>query len=156
MTNYFHILRAGHFSYFLEKYGNLYLVSQRGWENANSRWKRTFHNNTQKGGRCGGSSKAGPVMYTMARPMLWRYGYLDGLFEKLGHTSTMDVSDGEIKRIPVLNSGTDALTECFANGILKLGDAAMLHGDTSSGSMLDVITDLEEDVVGLGGYKAHA
>ena len=26
MTNYFHILRAGHFSYFLEKYGNLYLL----------------------------------------------------------------------------------------------------------------------------------
>ena len=88
--------------------------------------------------------------------MLWRYGYPDGLFEKLGYTSTMDVSYGEIKRIPVLNSGTDALTECFANGILKLGDAAMLYGDTSSGSMLDVITDLEEDVVGLGGHEAHA
>eukprot|EP00585_Thalassiosira_rotula_P024242 CAMPEP_0196252804 /NCGR_PEP_ID=MMETSP0913-20130531/50446_1 /TAXON_ID=49265 /ORGANISM="Thalassiosira rotula, Strain GSO102" /LENGTH=44 /DNA_ID= /DNA_START= /DNA_END= /DNA_ORIENTATION= len=44
----------------------------------------------------------------------------------------MDVSYGEIKRIPVLNSGTDALTECFAIGILKLGDAAMLYGDTSS------------------------
>ena len=48
--------------------------------------------------------------------MLWRHGYLDGLFEKLGHTSTMDVSYGEIKCIPILNSGTDALTECFANG----------------------------------------
>ena len=36
MTNYFHILRAGHFADFLEKYGNLYMLSQQGWENVNS------------------------------------------------------------------------------------------------------------------------
>ena len=30
MTNYFHILRSGHFSYFLTKYKSLYLLSQQG------------------------------------------------------------------------------------------------------------------------------
>ena len=48
MTNYFHILRSGHFSYFFRKYGNLYLLSQQGWENVNGTYKRTFHNNTQR------------------------------------------------------------------------------------------------------------
>jgi hypothetical protein len=32
MTNYFHLLFAGHYSYFLLKYGNLYRFSQQGWE----------------------------------------------------------------------------------------------------------------------------
>jgi len=120
MMNYFHILRAGHFACFLEKHGNLNLLSQQGWENVNSRWKWTFHNNTQKGGGYGESSKLVPVMYTMARSMLWRYGYLDDLFEKLGHSDTLDVSYGDIKRIPVKTARTDALTEVFANIILKL------------------------------------
>ena len=61
MTNYWHNLRCGHFAYYL------YLLSQQGWENVNSRFKRTFHHNTQKGGRIGGSSKLMPVMYTIAR-----------------------------------------------------------------------------------------
>ena len=156
MTNYFHILRAGHFSYFLEKYGNLYLLSQQGWENVNSRWKRTFHNNTQKGGGLGGSSKLAPVMYTMARSMLWRYGYLDDLFEKLGHSESLDVAYGDIKRIPVKTAGTDTLTEVFANSILKLGDVAMMYGDTESGTMLSVIMELQDDEVGLGGREGSA
>ena len=104
----------------------------------------------------GGSSKLGPVMYTMAQSMLWRHGYLDGLFHALGHTSTMHVKYGDIKRIPVNNSGTDALTEAFANTILKLGDATMLYGDTESGTMMDVMLELREESVGLGGNEGRA
>ena len=157
MTNYFHILRAGHFSYFLEKYGNLYLLSQQGWENVNSRWKRTFHNNSQKGGGAGGSSKLAPVMYTMTRSMLWQYGYLDHLFERLGHLDTLDVAYGDVNRIPVKTAGTDALTEVFfATSILKLGDAAMMYGDTKSGTMLDMIMELQDEEVGLGGREGSA
>ena len=95
-------------------------------------------------------------MYTIARSMLWRHGYLDGLFHALGHTATMDVKYGDIKRIPVKNSGTDALTEAFANTILKLGDAAMLYGDTESGTMMDVMLELREESVGLGGNEGRA
>ena len=62
--------------------------------------------------------------------MLWCYGYLYGLLQALGHTSTMDVKYGDIKLIPVKTLGTDALTESFANNILKLGDAAILYGNT--------------------------
>ena len=97
MTNYFHILRSGHFSYFFRKYGNLYLLSQQGWENVNGTYKRTFHNNTQKGGGVGGSSKLAPVMYTLARAMLWRYGYLDKHFAVLGHTDAIDAKYGKVK-----------------------------------------------------------
>ena len=156
MANYFHTLCAGHFAYFLENYGNLYLLLQQGCENVNSRWKRTFHNNTQKGGGWGGSSKLGQVMYTMARSMLWRYGYLYGLFKALGHTSKMDVKYGDIKCIPVKNSGNNALTQSFVNSILKLGDAAMLYGDTELNPMLDMILELRDDEVGLGGIEGRA
>ena len=69
-------------------------------------------------------------MYTMARSMLWRYGYLDCLFEALRNTSTMNVNYGDVKRIPVKASGTNVLTESFANIILKLGDATMIYGNT--------------------------
>ena len=40
MTNYFHHYHAGHYCYFLEKYGNLYKYSQQGWENCNGVMKR--------------------------------------------------------------------------------------------------------------------
>ena len=144
-TNYFHGLHVGHFSFFLQKYGNLYLLSQQGWENVNSRFKRLFHFNTQKGGGIGGSSKLGPVMYTMARSMLWRYGYLDGLFQKLGHSPDMNVNYGEIKRVPVMNTDTDVITKLFSETILKLGDHADLFGNVEAATMLEVLEEFEQD-----------
>ena len=88
MTNYLHSLRAGHFSYFLNKYGNLYMWSQQGWEFVNGKMKQTYHHNTQKGGGIGkdgarGSHKLEPVMLTFIRSALWRFGVLDRLFDKL-------------------------------------------------------------------------
>ena len=83
--------------------------------------------------------------------MLCWYGYLDDLFKKLGHLDTLAVSYGDIKRVPVNNAGTDALTEVFANSILKLGDAAMMYGDTKSGTLIEVMMELEDNEVGLGG-----
>ena len=44
----------------------------------------------------------------------------------------------------------------FANSLLKLGDAAMLYGDTESGTILDVILELQNDEVGLGGIEGGA
>ena len=88
--------------------------------------------------------------------MLWRHGYLDNLFEKLGHSDALDVSYGDIKRIPVENAGTDALTEVFANSILQLGDAVMVYGDTESGTLLEVVMELQDNKVGLGGGESSA
>jgi hypothetical protein len=50
MTNYFHMLHAGHIAYYLLKFKNLYRLSQQGWENINSVMKRSFHRGTQRGG----------------------------------------------------------------------------------------------------------
>jgi len=136
MTNYFHILRSGHFSYFLAKYKNLYLLSQQGWENVNSRFKRSFHNNSQKGGGKNGSSKLAPVMYTMARDMLWRYGFLDGLFHHLGHTNALDVKYGDVKRIPYITKETNADTKAFAETILRFGSFADVYVDDDYADVL--------------------
>ena len=76
MTNYFHMLDAGHFAFFLHKYGNLYRLSQQGWENVNSIMKRSFHRNTQRGGCKRGTSKILPVFLRLHRAMMWRMGHL--------------------------------------------------------------------------------
>jgi len=147
MTNYYHILRSGHFCYFLEKYKNLYLLSQQGWENVNSRFKRSFHNNSQKGGGKGGSSKLAPVMYTMARDMLWRYGYLDRLFHHLGHRDAFDVKYGDVKRIPFITKDTNADTKAFAETILRFGSFVDAFGedDYGSGTILEEITEMDDE-----------
>ena len=64
MTNYFHLIHAGHYLYFLLKYRNMYWYPQQGWENINGRIKKIFHDNTQKGGSQGGSSKLVPSFRT--------------------------------------------------------------------------------------------
>jgi len=81
----------------------------------------------------------------MARSMLWRYGYLDGLFQKLGHSSDMNVNYGEIKRVPVMNSDTDVITKLFSDTILKLGDHADLFGDVEAATMLEVLEEFEQN-----------
>ena len=73
------------------------------------------------GGGIGGSSKLKPVMYAMARAMLWKYGYLHGLFYYLGHTDELDVKFGDVKVILKITTETDALTSAFAGTILKNG-----------------------------------
>jgi hypothetical protein len=100
MTNYFHLLFAGHYSYFLLKYGNLYRFSQQGWENVNSVLKRSFHSNTQKGGGKGGSSKLLPVFFRLCRGMLWRYRLLDKLFVHLGYEEKLEFEYGKIQSTP--------------------------------------------------------
>ena len=147
MTNYFHILQSGYFSYFLEKYKTLYLLSQQGWENMNSRFKRSFHNNSQKGGGRRGSSKLRPVMYTMARDMLWRYGFLDRLFYHLGHTDALDVKYGDVKRIPLITKDINTNTKAFAETILRFGSFVDSYGDDDYGlgTILDEVTEMDDE-----------
>ena len=65
----------------------------------------------------------------------------------------MGINYGEIKIIPVMNSGTDTLAKAFANSILNLGDVAMLYGGTESETMLEVILGLGDDEMGLHGRE---
>ena len=50
VTNYIHMLGAGHFSHYLRKWRNLYRYSQQGWESLNSLIKSYYFHRTQRGG----------------------------------------------------------------------------------------------------------
>eukprot|EP00978_Attheya_sp_CCMP212_P040191 scaffold216754_cov54-Attheya_sp.AAC.2 len=56
MSNYLHVLAAGHFSYYLRKYRNLYQYPQQGWEAFNALIKSLYHRHTQKGGYTAGGA----------------------------------------------------------------------------------------------------
>lgn len=123
MTNYFHCLYAGHFSYFLRRYGSLYKYSQQGWENVNGVLKRSFHNNTQKGGGRGGTSKLLPVFERFGRGLLWRSGHGDGLMERLGF-GKKDRKKIEFGKIPKSLKYSDVdqeIVQAYAETIMKLG-----------------------------------
>jgi hypothetical protein len=47
MSNYIHVLGAGHLSYFAKNYGNLYRFLQQGWESLNKLIKHYYYNNTE-------------------------------------------------------------------------------------------------------------
>ena len=51
MTNYAHMMGAGHVAYYLRKKGNLYHCSNQSWEHLNKRVKRCYFTKTQRGGR---------------------------------------------------------------------------------------------------------
>jgi len=50
ITNYMHLLGAGHIEYFLTKYRNLYHFNQQGWESLNNKITTIFFHHTRKGG----------------------------------------------------------------------------------------------------------
>jgi len=134
MMNYIHLLYTGHYSYFLEKYGNLYRYSQQGWENLNSRVKRNYHHNTKKGGGRDGSSKLLPVMYTLVREVLWRFGYLDGLFEHLGYDGKLKIEYGKVMPMSKAKHAKAEDLEKFAHTVFKFAPV----------DMLDVLEEVEE------------
>jgi hypothetical protein len=123
MTNYFHLLYAGHYAEFLLKYKNLYRYSQQGWENVNSLLKRTFHRNTARGGGTTngnrGSSKLMPVMFKLLRAMMWRCGHLDGLFNHLGYDDKMIIEYGKKMQMPKFKNVTDNELLEYAATIMK-------------------------------------
>jgi hypothetical protein len=87
--------------------------------NVKSVFKRTFHNNTQKGGGKGGSSKLKPVFYRLSTSMLWRYQILDGFFEHIGFQDKPEFDFGKIKPTPCSNKVNDAKFMAFSNTIFS-------------------------------------
>jgi hypothetical protein len=57
ITNYIHMMGAGHVADYLYKWRNLYRFSQQGWEAMNSLVKTFFFRRTSHGGGVRGSSK---------------------------------------------------------------------------------------------------
>jgi hypothetical protein len=76
VTNYIHMLVSGHISYFLKKYGCLYLYSQQGWESLNSSIQKFIMQNSQRGGCNGGEgsrkSHIHPRVRLIIRDLLWK------------------------------------------------------------------------------------
>ena len=88
LSNYFHLLGAGHIAYFLEKYDCLYLYSQQGWEALNNTIQAYIHHSSQQGGK-GSGQRAGeksfifPLVHYILRDLLWKTGDADEFFINL-------------------------------------------------------------------------
>jgi hypothetical protein len=79
ITNYIHMVGAGHFKHYLIKYCNLYWFSQQGWEAYNHLIKSFFYHRTQHGGLKGhGSdlkaSKMEPIAKWIVHNLFWWQG----------------------------------------------------------------------------------
>ena len=86
VTNYIHLIGAGHLSYFLHKYRSLYLYNQQGWVALNQKLKNFYFHNTNHGGSQGaGEGKARhkhmkDLMRLVQRSTMWTFGYGDAFF----------------------------------------------------------------------------
>jgi hypothetical protein len=78
MTNYFHIIAAGHLHYYLKEWRNLYRYSQQGWEGMNSVIKSLLHKRTQRGGHGGKKGEKNSKVEPIARWALRRMFLLSG------------------------------------------------------------------------------
>jgi hypothetical protein len=79
ITNYIHMIGAGHFKHFLIKYRNLYCYSQQGWEAYNHLIKSFYYRQTQRGGAKGRSgtnkvSKMEPIAKWIVQKIWWLQG----------------------------------------------------------------------------------
>jgi hypothetical protein len=78
ITNYIHMVGAGHFTYYLQRYRNLNRYSQQGWESLNSLLKTFFFQRTQRGGHGGKdgerNSKLKPIGLWLLRKLFWLSG----------------------------------------------------------------------------------
>ena len=129
-SNYVHLHRAGHWSWFLWEFGNVYKYSQQGYENVNGVMKSDFHSKTQKGGGRGGTSKLEPILLKQGRRLLWRFGYGNGLFEKLGYKLGGDVEFNKIPKMPRHKDMDTQDLRDFSDIIMALGSP----DDTGVGS----------------------
>ena len=85
ITNYIHMLGAGHIRYYLTKWRNLHRYQNQGWESYNQQVAAFWHHRTQKGGRSGNGvdrSKIKPIARWMLRNLLWRTGEGQRYFEE--------------------------------------------------------------------------
>jgi len=84
ITNYIHLLGAGHIRYFLKKWRNLHRFSNQGWEAYNALLANYWHHRTQKGGGRGvEKSKILAIAQWLMRVMMWRTAEGDHFFKVL-------------------------------------------------------------------------
>ena len=95
ITNYIHMLGAGHIRYYLKKWRNLNRFQNQGREAYNAMITAFWHHRTKKGGGKGNinKSKIMPIAQWILRLMLWRTGAAQEYFKGLeadGNTSDND------------------------------------------------------------------
>ena len=77
ITNYIHLIGCGHMRWFLQKYRNLYMFSQQGWEQMNKRANGIYHRHSQKGGEGAKESERSqilPIFRFFVRKWMWNTG----------------------------------------------------------------------------------
>jgi hypothetical protein len=95
ITNYFHMVGAGHLTYYLRHYRNLYRFSQQGWESLNAMLKQIFFRRTQRGGNGGKkdeiNSKSKPIGRWLQRRMMFLSGQYRKYFGEDGKPKKLDL-----------------------------------------------------------------
>ena len=109
ITNYIHLLGAGHITYYLTLYRNLYKFSQQGWEAMNQKLKHFYFNNTNHGGHAGnknGNMISGehcrPLMRLCQRFTMWQLGIGDQFFTENRQNSQADETTNDKEEEMVL------------------------------------------------------
>lgn len=82
LTNYFHMVGAGHLTYYLRKYRNLYRYSQQGWESLNAMIKQMFFRRTQRGGNGGKKDEINSKTKPLGRWIQRRLVFMTGNYKK--------------------------------------------------------------------------
>ena len=96
ITNYIHMLGAGHIRFFLKKWKNLHRFSNQGWEAYNALVANYWHHRTQKGGGKGGDkSKILAIAQWILRVMMWRTGEGDRYFTEIKNGDDNHDSSGD-------------------------------------------------------------
>lgn len=83
ITNYVHMLGAGHIRYYLKKWRNLNRFQNQGWESYNQSVAAFWHHRTTKGGGRYGRSQILPIARWLLRLMMWKTGEGDQFFQQL-------------------------------------------------------------------------
>jgi uncharacterized protein CbrC (UPF0167 family) len=97
VTNYIHMIGAGHIRYFLSRWGNLNRFQNQGWEAYNAMLAAFWHHRTQKGGgkHAVNRSKILPIARWILRIMLWRTGEAQRFFQQMDTDYSSDSSFAE-------------------------------------------------------------
>jgi hypothetical protein len=94
ITNYVHMLGAGHIRFFLRKWGSLYRLQNQGWEQYNGRVAAFWHHRTSKGGSKYDKSKILPIAKWLLRLMLWKTGEGENYFINVKEDQRFSYEDG--------------------------------------------------------------
>ena len=88
ISNYIHMVGAGHIRYYLKKWRNLHRYQNQGWEAYNQQVTAFWHHRTTKGGTKHGAdvinrSKILPIARWLLRLMMWKTGEGERYFRSL-------------------------------------------------------------------------